>query len=725
MKIFISYKHENEARNRWVEELVRDLGQKHGLECLADFMHRANTVPDFSQRINECELVLIIVTDACKRALETGFNYVAYEASLAIHSSVNGKIQIIPVFREGEEMAYGLSVYPWVDFRDTSAYERSLLELLSLIRKKKRTATASPHEKSLMDSTAVVAALPEAASLPGLSASILAPHIEMEMLYAMWFGAVKEENIEQATRGILEYYKSNTIPRQYVNTVVIESFFKLAAEKQENTTYQPLFETVSLLRAQIFVRILQLKQAIPDEVCISLVDGLVEKLPSYGYAPYIQLMNAYLPCCDKYRMFWAGIIVFFFADNAPDGELSPTYHSLDKFRLNRLSPSTAAGAEKMLAALCNEHNIIRIHTLCSVICWAHYLRRAPTESCIYYNELQNALMKLVEDANPAIRVFALLTIRTLIQIPFGHADTGRIFPDHGYALASRFLQNPDKFMVDHLVVTLGVIFQRPYDSREIRNMLRVNPNDVFLPGTQKRILKAPSGVIEKFIQLITFADASFIANTQTRIFIAVALLRVGIWVAEMEPLLGSLLTGNKEPEALKREIVVRIIKANKDFSARLLVHILQSPVTSEELKILSLVGVLETSHAEFISSSAIKNLPIAADELRSILTEASRRRVGNLWRVPWATYLRDKLNGYELKRNQHRIHKIKAKDVTGKWACYFVYLEPEMEELFFEKLDGVQNMNLEDYGRVIASCYGEIPTAEVKLFLKERYGFEV
>jgi hypothetical protein len=34
-------------------------------------------------------------------------------------------------------------------------------------------------------------------------------------------------------------------------------------------------------------------------------------------------------------------------------------------------------------------------------------------------------------------------------------------------------------------------------------------------------------------------------------------------------------------------------------------------------------------------------------------------------------------------------------------------------------------IDLETYGKVIASCYGEEPTQEVKDFLKEKYGFIV
>ena len=47
------------------------------------------------------------------------------------------------------------------------------------------------------------------------------------------------------------------------------------------------------------------------------------------------------------------------------------------------------------------------------------------------------------------------------------------------------------------------------------------------------------------------------------------------------------------------------------------------------------------------------------------------------------------------------------------------------EQLFLRAIDGDGTVDLEDYGKVIASCYGEEPTQEIKDFLKEKYGFSV
>lgn len=78
-----------------------------------------------------------------------------------------------------------------------------------------------------------------------------------------------------------------------------------------------------------------------------------------------------------------------------------------------------------------------------------------------------------------------------------------------------------------------------------------------------------------------------------------------------------------------------------------------------------------------------------------------------------------------IAKKGHLIHKLKAKDSTGRWAYYFVLVEPPKEQSFLDALDSNASIDLEDYGKVIASNYGEEPTDDVKRMLKDKYGFEV
>jgi HEAT repeat protein len=78
-----------------------------------------------------------------------------------------------------------------------------------------------------------------------------------------------------------------------------------------------------------------------------------------------------------------------------------------------------------------------------------------------------------------------------------------------------------------------------------------------------------------------------------------------------------------------------------------------------------------------------------------------------------------------IARRGHLIHKLKAKDSTGRWAYYFVLIQPNLEQKFMQALESTETLDLEDYGKVVASCYGESPNETIKASLKEKYGFDV
>ncbi|MCH2546388.1 MAG: hypothetical protein MK052_02095 [Alphaproteobacteria bacterium] len=75
----------------------------------------------------------------------------------------------------------------------------------------------------------------------------------------------------------------------------------------------------------------------------------------------------------------------------------------------------------------------------------------------------------------------------------------------------------------------------------------------------------------------------------------------------------------------------------------------------------------------------------------------------------------------------HLIHKLSATDINGRSAYYFLLVDVEKENAFIERVRNPQGdiLELEDYGTVIASCFGEHPNAETKKFLKTTYDLEV
>ena len=78
-----------------------------------------------------------------------------------------------------------------------------------------------------------------------------------------------------------------------------------------------------------------------------------------------------------------------------------------------------------------------------------------------------------------------------------------------------------------------------------------------------------------------------------------------------------------------------------------------------------------------------------------------------------------------IAKKGHLIHKLKAKDSTGRWAYYFVLVEPMHEKAFLAALESNQSIDLEEFGKVVASNYGEEPSEEIRKMLKDKYGFDI
>jgi hypothetical protein len=72
------------------------------------------------------------------------------------------------------------------------------------------------------------------------------------------------------------------------------------------------------------------------------------------------------------------------------------------------------------------------------------------------------------------------------------------------------------------------------------------------------------------------------------------------------------------------------------------------------------------------------------------------------------------------------IHFITGKDsVNGLDACYYLMVEREKLEKFRRDVKIMQTINLLDYGKIVASCYGKTPNERVRKIMKEEYSVDL
>ncbi len=144
-------------------------------------------------------------------------------------------------------------------------------------------------------------------------------------------------------------------------------------------------------------------------------------------------------------------------------------------------------------------------------------------------------------------------------------------------------------------------------------------------------------------------------------------------------------------------------------------------LNAAELRYL-IVGCLAHGNHELVPRLA--NAMILGETSFDVDELVTDSRAGR-WTSPSSVRLRRLLDDDEIASKGHLIHKLKAKDSTGRWAYYFVLVQEEKEKPFMAAISGYGTVDLEDYGKVIASCYGETPNAETKRFPKEKYDFDI
>ena len=104
-RTFISYKWQDEDRNKWVEQLYTDL-RSRGIDAIIDKFEVApgRSFSDYmTKSISSSDYILFIITPGAVEAVESGHGALAFEMQLANARRMAGKsgFSIIPIFREG------------------------------------------------------------------------------------------------------------------------------------------------------------------------------------------------------------------------------------------------------------------------------------------------------------------------------------------------------------------------------------------------------------------------------------------------------------------------------------------------------------------------------------------------------------------------------------------------------------------------------------------------
>lgn len=137
MKVFVSYKWEDEAHNAWVEQFSADL-RSNGIDALLDRweVRYGDSFTDYmTSAITNSDAVLFIMTPMSVEAAEAPSGKggaLKFEVQLATAKRIAGEnFRLIGVLRKGDKIAAHVRDFRYVDFRDDQKYYEALISLVN------------------------------------------------------------------------------------------------------------------------------------------------------------------------------------------------------------------------------------------------------------------------------------------------------------------------------------------------------------------------------------------------------------------------------------------------------------------------------------------------------------------------------------------------------------------------------------------------------------------
>ena len=244
--VFISYKNQDELRNKWVQKLCSDLKDAGITTILDKYDNRpGKSISHFiTNKIKNCDYLLFIITPKAVEAVNNGEGYVAFEVQISNAKKIKKKEDfIIPIYREGEELPFYFSDTVYLDFRKDEEYRKKLSELVYWINNE--TTPVSSNKKNDVKSNDSSVSLKSDEEDKPLSIELSG----MDYLYPAYFDFLREfpelnTNFLGAPfeeqRFILELYRklseifSNNTNESSVYATYIREYFQLIIEKKTN-----------------------------------------------------------------------------------------------------------------------------------------------------------------------------------------------------------------------------------------------------------------------------------------------------------------------------------------------------------------------------------------------------------------------------------------------------------------------------------------------------------
>jgi len=457
-----------------------------------------------------------------------------------------------------------------------------------------------------------------------------------------------------------------------------------------------------------------LNPSLPKNQYSKLVDSVLAQTPIDGVSSYLPALHSEAPCNDSNRLKWVALLHYYFA---PLTDEAPSEIETIKLANNNLDEPLITTTLKGLRSPDLFERSFAAYRVAEAM---RYDKKSPSELIPDFVGVLYGLSYMLQNTTAAERIAAAFAISMIAREPdgkpgwqhFQDIDTNRLL-----TIATE--HNADRVTLTTTAIALRDLWRSSYQLKALLHLLNVEPRGLSAEFTYDQEIKR-----KKISETLSFRLRQNSDKNYHNFRIAFECLRLDCFNSYT---VDQLIWGLSFPVTSQVEKIEIIVRANRQSGENVIPFLQQSAMLqNEQLQTISVACLAQRRAAKEIATLKAKELVKATDiDLINLIDEVRFHKNRNAWNEENVSKLREHIKEIYVANNGLNIHKLKAKDSTGRWAYYFVLVEPEREKEFLAALDSNQSIDLEDYGQVVASNYGETPSDDIRDFLKQKYNFTV
>lgn len=474
------------------------------------------------------------------------------------------------------------------------------------------------------------------------------------------------------------------------------------------------FQRLYLSRARYLAGTLQ--DAATDQACTSIIRAIFSLPPEDSIVAYLRDIEVELPCTLATRSQWLALVWQYI--KAPQAAWPDRLADL-KFPSGQQDANQCAA---LAAGLSSRESLKRVVTAFQVGELLRY-RSAAAEPLFADTEvIKRGLLSMVSSPRAVDRIAAGFALTWFVRDSDGSPGMHHLGPEGVQAIYDAFVKpsHPANGLLS-LSFVLGFALRSQYAFTEVESWL---PDANVVPYGDPRRDEYP---LPELAAKVIDVARHYLSKKEVTSNIAWPLALLSLRLGQILPETVSILCRAFDDPIIstesREEVLIRSVRCGGDHWLPVVHAAKQAP--DKGVRFLAIAVLMQFGYFD-----ELRGLDDFSTDLPGNLTEqdifdaASERARLGAWIGETAKTLRGRLADISVARQGHLIHNLKAKDSTDRWVYYFVLVAAQREAEFMAAIEGDGTIDLEDYGKVVASCYGEEPSSELR-DLKDRYGFDV